>query len=553
MINTPPRRRGLLFDALAQRRGTIVAGTAFAAAWQAGEAAVPFLIGVIIDRAVAGGGGELAFWLGTLGAVYICLSYSFRYADRLAERVSEQTAHDLRLRVTRRILHERGGAETDRLPGALVSVATSDAARVGKVALAGIFGISAVGAVLVAAVLLLSVSVPLGLLVLLGTPPLMILARVIGKPLEERSETEQEHAAQASGIAADLVAGLRVVKGLRAERAAVARYRDRSQAALTATVHAARTESAYQSLILILSGLFLAIIAVTGGILAVRGHLTVGQLISSVGLAQFLTGPMSAFGWVGADLAQGRASARRIEAVLAAPFAVPGGDAAPAIPSRGALAVRVSELSLAIEPGEIVGVVVTDPAQAARLVGWFGRAHDPSDGVVTLDGVPMTELAPGALRTVVLATEHHTDLFDGTLGGAVSLSGRSEPATVEAAMVAADADEVARSLASEEFEARTLSGGQKQRVALARALAADPPVLVVHDPTTAVDAVTEARIASRLRSIRAGRTTVLVTTSPALLAVTDRVILVHEGRSAVSATHHDLLVANETYRETVLA
>ena len=76
--------------------------------------------------------------------------------------------------------------------------------------------------------------------------------------------------------------------------------------------------------------------------------------------------------------------------------------------------------------------------------------------------------------------------------------------------------------------ARTLSGGQRQRLALARALAADTPVLALHDPTTAVDAVTEARIAARLREIRAGRTTILITTSPALLAITDRVLFVHE-------------------------
>ncbi|WP_436532536.1 ABC transporter transmembrane domain-containing protein [Actinoplanes sp. HUAS TT8] len=546
------RRRGLLTDVLAARRATIVAGTLLASSWQAGEAAVPFLIGVIIDRAVAGGVGDLALWLGALGAVYVVLSYSFRYADRLGERVAEQTAHELRLRVTRRVLHERGGAENDRLPGALVSVATSDAARVGGALLAIVFGISAIGAVLVAAVLLLSVSVPLGLLVLLGTPPLILVTRLLGKPLEARSETEQDHAAQASGIAADLVAGLRVVKGLRAEPAAVARYRDRSRAALDATVHAARTESAYQSLVLLLSGVFLAIIAVVGGVLAVRGHLSVGQLISSVGLAQFLVGPMAMFGWVGADIAQGRASARRIEAILATPFSVPGGDADPVVPGQGNVEVRTPGLSVAIEAGEIVGLVVTDPAQAAELVALFGRSHDPASGVVTLDGVALSSLAPDAVRSVVLATEHHTDLFDGTLRDAISLGGRSDPAAVDAAMLAADADEVERSLPAPAFEARTLSGGQKQRVALARALAAEPAVLVLHDPTTAVDAVTEARIASRLRAIRAGRTTVLITTSPALLAVTDRVILLG-GDVRASGTHHELLAAEPVYRETVLA
>ena len=558
MTEDTGRKRGVLIEALAGQRRRIGWSALMVTGHQAGEVAVPFLIGVIIDRAVAGGVGDLALWLGVLGAVYIGLSYSYRYGARFSERASEQAAHDLRLRVTRRVLHDRGGAETDRLPGALVSVATSDAARVGAVAVAVAFGVAAVVAVVFAAVLLLSISVPLGLLVLLGTPPLMWLTRRLGGPLEERSEQEQEHAAQASGIAADLVAGLRVVKGLRAEDAAVARYRERSRSALTATVHAARAEAAYQGVVLVLSGLFLAVIAVVGGILAVRGRITVGQLISTVGLAQFLVNPMSTFGWVGADLAQGRASARRVAAVLDATEAVTGGVASPAEPVRGALEVRVGGIDLQVKAGELVGVVATDPARAAALVRLLGRVHDPADGLVALDGVALTDLDPERARAAVLATEHHTDLFDGTIRAAVSLDGRADAATVDAATRAAAADEVAGTLpdgldAVLDDGARTLSGGQRQRIALARALAADPPVLVVHDPTTAVDPVTEARIAAGLRGMRTGRTTVLITTSPALLAVTDRVIVLHDGTVTAEGTHHDLVATDVIYRETVLA
>ncbi|MCQ0005705.1 ATP-binding cassette domain-containing protein [Actinomadura madurae] len=100
---------------------------------------------------------------------------------------------------------------------------------------------------------------------------------------------------------------------------------------------------------------------------------------------------------------------------------------------------------------------------------------------------------------------------------------------------------------------RSLSGGQRQRVALARALATDAPVLVLHDPTTAVDAVTEARIAEGLRALRRGRTTVVVTTSPALLAVTDRVVLVSGGRTGDAATHSELAARHDGYRATVLS
>ncbi|NUR87795.1 MAG: ABC transporter ATP-binding protein, partial [Nonomuraea sp.] len=98
-----------------------------------------------------------------------------------------------------------------------------------------------------------------------------------------------------------------------------------------------------------------------------------------------------------------------------------------------------------------------------------------------------------------------------------------------------------------------LSGGQRQRVALARALAARRPVLVLHDPTSAVDAVTEARIAESLRRERAGLTTIVVTTSPALLAAADHVAFLDHGHLAAQAPHDDLLRHHPSYRETVLA
>ncbi|MYR47342.1 ATP-binding cassette domain-containing protein, partial [Streptomyces sp. SID5910] len=98
-----------------------------------------------------------------------------------------------------------------------------------------------------------------------------------------------------------------------------------------------------------------------------------------------------------------------------------------------------------------------------------------------------------------------------------------------------------------------LSGGQRQRVALARALASERTVLVLHDPTTAVDAATEARIAEGIRGARDGRTTVLVTSSPALLAVADRVVLIDAGTVTAEASHEDLVRDHPSYRSAVLA
>ncbi|WP_308169821.1 ABC transporter ATP-binding protein [Acrocarpospora catenulata] len=550
-----PSGRDVLWRAINGQRRDVALGAALGAGHQAGEVMVPVLIGLVIDQAVARGDvTALIGWLAALAAVYLALSLSFRYGARAGERAAEQAGHRLRLELVRRVLHPGGGAERGRLPGALATIATEDAKRVGAVNMAVMSGVSALAGVLVTAVVLLRVSWSLGLLVLLGTPLLLWAGHLLSRPLERRSEAQQERAAHASGVAADLVAGLRVLKGIGAEAAAVTRYERTSRASLAATLRAARAQAWQYGLVLALTGVFIAVVALVGGRLAAQGDITLGQLVSAVGLAAFLLGPLEVFSWVNAELAQGRASAARIAGVLAMPPLVTGG--APPADPRGEMRLRgvthdgLRDLDLDISPGELLGVVVPEPAQATALLRCLNRQADPEAGTVELDGVPLRELDPAALRTAVLVAEHDADLFTGTLRS--NIGGGDERV-----LVAAGVDEVARGLA-EGVDApvieqgRSLSGGQRQRVALARALAADRAVLAVHEPTTAVDTVTEGRIAAGIRAVRAGRTTVLVTTSPALLAVTDRVVLVEGGRVADAGTHAELCGRNPGYRAAVL-
>ncbi|UUN25176.1 ABC transporter ATP-binding protein [Streptomyces sp. FIT100] len=579
--------RSVLWRAVGGQRRDVALGAVLGMGHQTGEALVPVLIGLAVERGVVERDATgLLLWLGVLAAVYVGLSFSFRYGARAGERASVTAAHQLRTELIGRVLAPEGGAEDGRLPGELATVATEDAKRVGAVTMALIVGIAAATGLAVSAVALLRVSLPLGLLVLLGTPLLLWLGHLLSKPLERRSETEQERAARASGIAADLVAGLRVLKGIGAERAAVARYRRISQDSLSATLRAARAEAWQSGVVTMLTGAFLALVALVGGRLAARGDISLGELVSSVALALFLIGPLSEFSWVNAELAQGRASAARIAGVLGAGHAVspgippdgpaPGRDAGP-LPGSGSGSgsspgpvlrqvegrLRLRELSygtlhavdLDIAPGETVGVVATDPADASALLRCLGRRADPDGGAVQLDGTELTALDLAEVRAAILVAEHDADLFEGTL--LENVTAAAPTASVTAAMTASGTDEVVSALpdgagTAVSARGRSLSGGQRQRVALARALAADAPVLVLHEPATAVDAVTELRIALGVQDIRRGRTTVLVTNSPALLAVTDRVVLLDGGRVAATGHHERLVRDSIAYRTAVL-
>ncbi|MDT7774831.1 MAG: putative transport system ATP-binding protein [Pseudonocardiales bacterium] len=556
-------RPQVLREAISAQRRELSIASLFLIVHQACEALVPVLVGVIIDRAVrTGSPGELIGWLAVLGLDFLLLSNGYRIGSRLTWLAEARADQRLRLRLTDRVLDPRGGAESGRLPGALVSIATADTKRVSLLFLALPFGTAAVAALVVAAVALLRISLPLGLLILLGTPPLLYLLRLLGLPMQRRSGPEQERAARAAGVAADLVSGVRVLKGLRAEVAAQRRYAATSQESLAATLRAGRAQSWYEGAVLVANGLFLALIALIGGRLAAGGSISVGELVSAVGLAQFLLGPLSVFSRVTSALAQARASADRIADVLAAPPAVAGGTAAPPEPARGALRLRqvgagpLHGLDLEVPAGEILGLATADPAVAVTLLAWLNREADPEQGQVELDGHPLTTLDPSALRGAIVVAAHDAELFAGTLRDNVTAAAAAGVDT-DPALRAAQADEVADTLdggldAEISEQGRSLSGGQRQRVALARALATEAPVLVLHDPTTALDTVTEARIASGIRALRHGRTTIVLTTSPALLASCDRVVTLDGGGVTAQGSHAELLREQAGYRELVL-
>ncbi|MFJ4686576.1 ABC transporter transmembrane domain-containing protein [Streptomyces sp. NPDC091377] len=569
MRRADPRGRKLLRRAVADQRRDVALGALLGMGHQTGEALVPVIIGLAIERGVVDGDVPgLLLWLGVLALVYVGLSYSFRFSARAGERASVTAAHRLRTELIGRVLAPEGGADEGRLPGELATTATEDARRVGAVTMALIVAVAATAGLAVAAVALLRVSLTLGLLVLLGTPLLLWLGHLLSAPLERRSGTEQERAARASGVAADLVAGLRVLKGIGAEPAAVARYRRVSGDSLAATLRAARAEAWQHGVVTLLTGAFIALVALVGGRLAASGDIGLGELVASVALALFLIGPLSVFAWVNAELAQGRASAARIAEVLDARGAVTDPPAPRPEPARDATpgGLRLRALSygglravdLDIPPGELLGVVATDPADATALLRCLARGADPDAGSVELDGTDLTALTLADVRAAILVAEHDADLFEGTVLENVTAAVPDPRAPdTERAMAASGTDEVARALPEGVHtrvtaRGRSLSGGQRQRVALARALAAAPPVLVVHEPATAVDAVTEARIADGIREVRRGRTTLLVTGSPALLAVTDQVVLLEAGTVTAQGTHEALVRDCGAYRTAVL-
>ena len=388
--------------------------------------------------------------------------------------------------------------------------------------------------VLTAAISLLVISVPLGLLVILGTPPVLALMQVVSRPLERRAETDQWQGAKAGALAADLLSGLRILSGIGAGDAAAQRYRGASRTSLEATLRAQRYQAMYSAANVAIAGAFLAVIAYVGGRMAASGSISVGEFVAVVGLAQFLRGPLIDIIYFGAGLARARASANRVAALLGTTEAVtPAGEPVSLNHSefltlRDVVLAGASPVDLDVKRGEIIGIVTENAAWADALVDALARRIEPSSGTIHLGDNAIHELHIDELRTHVLAAPHDAALFIGTVGDNIDALAPIGSRNDEA-IAAAAADQVISALplglATRVTEqGNSLSGGQRQRIALARALASEAPVLVLHDPTTAVDSVTEARIARGIAEVRGAHATILLTSSPVLLDICDRVI-----------------------------
>jgi ABC-type multidrug transport system fused ATPase/permease subunit len=537
-----------------QQISTLLLGMGFGIVWMLAQALLPWVLGRAIDEGIATGDTQallawaaLLFGLGVVQAVAGTLRHRVAVSNWLQSgfRMIQVVAHHASL---------TGPAIRGRLTtGEVVATVSNDALRAG-----GAYDITArlAGAIVsyfVVAAILVSTSVLLGLVVLVGVPVLVGSLSLVIRPLQERQREQREQVGHLTAVGADTVAGLRVLRGIGGERVFLDRYRRRSEEVRRAGVRVALPQATLDSAQVLLPGIFIVIVTWLGARLAIEGTISPGELVAFYGYAAFLVIPLRVAAEAVDKVTRAHVGAQRMLAILRVEPVVSEPDAPAAAPKQGAL-LADSRSGLVVEPGVLTAVVTADTHEGARIADRLGRFVD--DGVVTLGGVPVDTLSLEELRRRVVVSETDPLLFSGRLRDELDPWGRASDDQLLAAIAVANAEDVLDSVPEGldghmEERGRSLSGGQRQRLVLARALLAEAEILVLVEPTSAVDAHTEARIAQRLHEARRGRTTVVMTGSPLVLDQADRVVLIAGGRVAATGTHRELLRSSAAYRFAV--
>ncbi|MGX5211144.1 ABC transporter ATP-binding protein [Streptomyces violaceus] len=547
----------ILRTALRRNVGAMAGGTVLMGLYQAGETAFPIALGMIVEHTMRDGRslGALALSIAALAVIITTVSLSWRFGMRILQKANTTEAHRWRVKVAACGL-QPVARDVDLKSGEVLTIATEDADQTADIIEVVPLLISSLVAVLVAAIALGLADIRLGLLVIVGTVAILSILSVMSRRIGSSTQEQQARVARAGAKVADLITGLRPLHGFGGNHAAFGSYRKVSTEARHQSIVVAKVNGVYAGTALALNAVLAGAVTLTAGWLAFEGRITIGELVMAVGLAQFIMEPLKLFSEMPKYVMIARASAERMALVLSAPPVTTPGSGRPAPGAdleidcvrHGAL----NKVKFQVAAGEFVAIAAYQPRAAADLAAVLAVNVPPGtyEGAVRIGGQELADLSVEAVREHILVNPYDGEIFAGTLRTNIDPSGtsRSIPESVEASMLT---DVVALHREGLDYGVRdrgaNLSGGQRQRLSLARALAADSDVLVLHDPTTAVDAVTEQLIARNVAKLRRGRTTVVITSSPAFLDAADRVLVLDDGVITGEGTHRNLLATDEDY------
>lgn len=555
---TPDQRSPMrfLFWLARQQKTTLALNALFGIGWMVSQALLWAAVGAAIDHGVVDRSeAELFLWVGVVMSLGLFQAFCGVLRHQLAV-TNWMSASYRTVQVIGRHITTTGTALTDEIPaGDVVNTVAADAMRIG-----GAFDVMArfAGAIaswIVVSIILLSTSVELGLIVLLGVPILASLTTPLMKPLHTTQAAQREVAGRLAAMGSDTVAGLRILRGVGGEDVFLNNYKRQSGLVRAAGIRIANPQAGLESGQVLLPAILTAIVTFIAAKNVMNGTLQAGQLVAFFGYATFLTTPLrTAIEYVISTTRAYVGAGRVLRILRITPLVTEPEN--PRTWPKAITTFEDTQSGIHLDAGQFVAYVTETPAEAAFLADRLGRYVPDVEGVL-VNGVALSEFSVSDTRTHIMVSEVEPRLFSGELRYELVTRDAPDDAPILRALEASSAMDILDALEDGlgtlvEERGRSFSGGQRQRLSLARALLTETELLILVEPTSAVDTHTEGRIAARLAEVRRGRTTLIATTSPLVLEKMDLVYVIVDGKVVDQGTHQSLLTNSAPYRQIVL-
>jgi ATP-binding cassette subfamily B multidrug efflux pump len=482
-----------------------------------------------------------------------------------SRRMEYEMRNDFYQHLQRLPLHYYQGQQT----GDLMSRATNDLSSVRMLMGPGVMHmISAAIVVTGSFVMMARIDLTMALVTLLALPVVGGMAKFFGERIHQRSLAVQKYFGDISSRVQENLAGVRVVRAFTREESEIDRFKKMNHEFVELNRSLIRLNAAFHPTLHTLVGVVFVYIFYAGSLKIIGGTMTIGSFVAFQFYLGRMIWPLIAIGWVINLFQRGMASMKRLHEIWSVP---PITDSQPGVPSDEPLSsadleIRdltfsyghrpvLRDIDLTVEHGQTIGIVGRTGSGKSTLLLLLTRAFEPPPGTIFIAGRPIETIPMRELREWIGMVPQETFLFSESIAENIRF-GRADATDAEvdeAADQAGLTSDVAtfsdglRTIIGE--RGITLSGGQKQRTAIARALVRDPMMLILDDSLSAVDTHTEERILNALRTIRKGRTVLIVSHRVSSVKDADHIVVLDDGAIVERGTHEMLIEKGGYYAD----
>ena len=535
---------------------------------QAASLAIPAGFQLVIDRGFAEGANpeEIGRWFRYILLIVVVLSLGTAARFYFVSLLGERVVADIRLAVQENLLRLSPGFFEANSPKEISSRMTADTAQIEHV-VGTTVSVALRNAILVVGgvAYLVYLAPALTAMLVIAVPLVIVPIAIFGRRVRNVSRESQDRVADVGAMVSEVLGAMKIVQGFNQER----RELDRFAASVESTFETARKRIVLRASMtaVVIAALFgsITLLIWRGATQVAEGALSSGTIAAFVITGVLVAGAFGSLTEVYGDLLRGAGSADRLNELLREKpeIAPPARPQALPQPPRGSLSFQnvtfsyptrpgdkaIRNFTLTVEPGETVAIVGPSGAGKSTIFQLAERFYDPQAGTVRMDGVPLTQADPAAIRSRMALVPQEGTLFAASARDNLRYGAwdADEDAIWEAAR-AANAEQFLRALPDGldtflgESGAR-LSGGQRQRVAIARAVLRDAPILLLDEATSALDAESERLVQQALERLMENRTTMVIAHRLATVRAADRIVVMDEG-AIVEEGDHSALTGN---------